>query len=162
MNHSFSGVKRFAPISLAGIILPGALGALVSYGLYEHVLGEASRAATPFSSFLLFTFVAMAITVHKSLFLLKKPQLTIPIIQAFPVLARILAEKKLLVTTVGMMTVSAAAVDDICAWVLLALAISIINAGNPFSALYVILTISCYTALLLGPGRMVLRRVSPH
>jgi Kef-type K+ transport system membrane component KefB len=32
------------------------------------------------------------------------------------VLARILTEKKLLNTTVGMMTISAAAIDDICAW----------------------------------------------
>lgn len=57
------GIKRFTVISLAGIMLPGALGAAVSYGLYEFLLEEEKRAATPFSSFLLFTFVALAITV---------------------------------------------------------------------------------------------------
>lgn len=50
-------------ISLAGILLPGSLGALVSYGLYEYLLEEEKRAVTPFSSFVLFTFVALAITV---------------------------------------------------------------------------------------------------
>jgi len=36
--------------------------------------------------------------------------------QAFPVLARILTEKKLLSTPVGTMAISAAALDDAAAW----------------------------------------------
>ncbi|KAI1713689.1 sodium/hydrogen exchanger family domain-containing protein [Ditylenchus destructor] len=132
------GIKKFTVISLAGIMLPGALGALVSYGLYEFLLDADKREVTPFSSFLLFTFVALAIT-------------------AFPVLARILTEKKLLSTNVGMMTISAAAIDDICAWVLLALTISIINAGDPFTAVYVLATIAAYAVLLLVPGRILLK-----
>ncbi len=50
-------------ISVAGILLPGVLGAFVSYGLYEFLLEPERRLATPFSSFILFTLVAMAITV---------------------------------------------------------------------------------------------------
>lgn len=50
-------------IGIGGIILPGVLGIAVSYGLYEFVLTEETRADIPFSSFILFTFVAMAITV---------------------------------------------------------------------------------------------------
>ncbi|CAK7335643.1 unnamed protein product [Dovyalis caffra] len=46
-------------------------------------------------------------------------------ITAFPVLARILAELKLLTTDVGRMAMSAAAVNDVAAWILLALAISL-------------------------------------
>ncbi|KAH6825004.1 cation/H+ exchanger 18 [Perilla frutescens var. hirtella] len=46
-------------------------------------------------------------------------------ITAFPVLARILAELKLLTTDVGRMAMSAAAVNDVAAWVLLALAIAL-------------------------------------
>jgi len=136
----FRGAKRFASISLAGIVLPGILGAAVSYGLYEFLLEPERRATTPFSSFLLFTFVALAIT-------------------AFPVLARILTEKRLLGTTVGLMSISAAAIDDICAWVLLALVISIVNAGNNLSALYTLITVTIYAALLLVPGRILLRKV---
>lgn len=36
--------------------------------------------------------------------------------QAFPVLARILTEKKLLNTPVGLVAISAAAIDDAVAW----------------------------------------------
>uniref|UniRef100_A0A915CKE2 Cation/H+ exchanger domain-containing protein n=1 Tax=Ditylenchus dipsaci TaxID=166011 RepID=A0A915CKE2_9BILA len=114
----FRGIKRFTVISLAE---------------------PEKRELTPFPSFLLFTFVALAIT-------------------AFPVLARILTEKKLLSTPVGLMTISAAAIDDICAWVLLALAISIINAGDPFVAAYVLITIAIYALFLLVPGRILLRK----
>lgn len=51
-------------ISIAGIILPGALGAAVSYGLYTFLLDPTVH-DEPFSSFILFTMVAMAITVRK-------------------------------------------------------------------------------------------------
>uniref|UniRef100_A0A914PII9 Cation/H+ exchanger domain-containing protein n=1 Tax=Panagrolaimus davidi TaxID=227884 RepID=A0A914PII9_9BILA len=134
------GVKRVSIISLAGIILPGLLGSAVSYGMYEYLMEPERQQLTPFPSFLLFTFVAMAIT-------------------AFPVLARILTEKKLLGTTVGLMTISAAAIDDICAWTLLALSISVINAGDPFTAAYVLLSITVFAAFLLIPVRIVLRKV---
>ncbi|KAF6162096.1 hypothetical protein GIB67_008225 [Kingdonia uniflora] len=49
---------------------------------------------------------------------------------AFPVLARILAELKLRTTDVGRMTMSAAAVNDIAAWILLALAITLSDPGH--------------------------------
>uniref|UniRef100_A0A914Q044 Cation/H+ exchanger domain-containing protein n=1 Tax=Panagrolaimus davidi TaxID=227884 RepID=A0A914Q044_9BILA len=133
------GVKRVSIISLAGIILPGLLGSAVSYGMYEYLMEPERQQLTPFPSFLLFTFVAMAIT-------------------AFPVLARILTEKKLLGTTVGLMTISAAAIDDICAWTLLALSISVINAGDPFTAAYVLVSITVFAAFLLIPVRIVLRK----
>uniref|UniRef100_A0A914DUA4 Cation/H+ exchanger domain-containing protein n=1 Tax=Acrobeloides nanus TaxID=290746 RepID=A0A914DUA4_9BILA len=93
----FRGISKFLIIGTAGIILPGILGSIVSLGLYEFLLEPEKRDATPFSSFLLFTFAAFAIT-------------------AFPVLARILTEKKLLSTSVGLMTISAAAMGDIFAW----------------------------------------------
>ncbi|KAH7513808.1 hypothetical protein FEM48_Zijuj11G0021500 [Ziziphus jujuba var. spinosa] len=52
---------------------------------------------------------------------------------AFPVLARILAELKLLTTDVGRMAMSAAAVNDVAAWILLALAVAL--SGNNQSSL---------------------------
>lgn len=54
-------MKRLIAVSAAGIILPGALGAAVSYGLYNYLLDASNE--EPFSSFLLFTVVGMAITV---------------------------------------------------------------------------------------------------
>lgn len=43
-------------------------------------------------------------------------QLNNIVFQAFPVLARILTEKKLLQTPVGLMSISAAALNDATAW----------------------------------------------
>jgi len=47
-------------ISLAGLLLPFGLGIAVSYGIYENL----GNKAVPFSSFMLFTGTAMAITVE--------------------------------------------------------------------------------------------------
>ncbi|KAG0364475.1 K(+)/H(+) antiporter [Gamsiella multidivaricata] len=105
---------RFAlGISFAGMALPLGVGAAVSYVLYEE-LGPDT--AVGFGQFLLFCGVAMAIT-------------------AFPVLARILAEQKLLTTKVGFLTICAGAVGDIVAWILLALVVSIINSASRITPL---------------------------
>jgi Kef-type K+ transport system membrane component KefB/nucleotide-binding universal stress UspA family protein len=124
MKHN---VKKSLLISLAGMALPFVLGAAASFYLYEHLTVSAEK--PPFSSFFLFTGVAMSIT-------------------AFPVLARILTEKSLLSTNVGLMTISAAAVDDAMAWSLLALVIAILNSSNSLVALYVFLLVVTYAALL--------------
>lgn len=88
-------------ISAAGIIFPFGMGVGASFAA-RAVVGITS----PFAPFLVFMGVAMSIT-------------------AFPVLARILAERKLLTTDVGQLAMSVAAVDDVVAWVLLALAIAL-------------------------------------
>ncbi|KAF8945508.1 K(+)/H(+) antiporter [Haplosporangium gracile] len=104
-------------ISFAGMALPLGVGAAVSYVLYEE-MGPDNKVG--FGQFLLFCGVAMAIT-------------------AFPVLARILAEQKLLTTKVGFLTICAGAVGDIVAWILLALVVSIINSASKITPLYVVL-----------------------
>lgn len=104
-------------ISFAGMALPLGVGAAVSYVLYEE-LGP--NTTVGFGQFLLFCGVAMSIT-------------------AFPVLARILAEQKLLTTKVGFLTICAGAVGDIVAWILLALVVSIINSASKITPLYVVL-----------------------
>ncbi|KAG0270460.1 K(+)/H(+) antiporter [Actinomortierella ambigua] len=114
-------------ISLAGIALPFAVGAAVSYVLYEE-MGPDTKVG--FGQFLLFTGVAMAIT-------------------AFPVLARILAEQKLLTTKVGFLTICAGAVGDIAAWVLLALVVSILNSGSKLTPLYVVLLSIAWILILV-------------
>lgn len=65
------------------------------------------------------------------------------------VLARILTELELLKTKVGSITISAAAVDDATSWCLLALVISLINAGSGLIALYVFLMGLGYSFFLL-------------
>uniref|UniRef100_A0A915J5E8 Cation/H+ exchanger domain-containing protein n=1 Tax=Romanomermis culicivorax TaxID=13658 RepID=A0A915J5E8_ROMCU len=92
----FNNIKRSLAISLAGIVLPFTVGVACSYGLYVYLLVP-NEHNVPFTSFLLFTGCAISIT-------------------AFPVLARILTEKKLLHTPVGLMAISAAALNDATAW----------------------------------------------
>ncbi|KAI9353588.1 Sodium/hydrogen exchanger family-domain-containing protein [Obelidium mucronatum] len=135
--------KKSASISIAGIILPFALGCSIANLIYVNYADQ----SVPYLSFLLFMGISMSIT-------------------AFPVLARILTERKLLHTPVGQATISAAAVDDFVAWSLLVLVIALINnskgeAGPStyLSALYVVLCIIAYGLFLWFAIRPLLRRL---
>ncbi|KAK2966463.1 hypothetical protein RJ640_018992 [Escallonia rubra] len=109
--------KRALAIALAGITLPFALGIGTSFALRGTISKGVSE-----GPFLVFMGVALSIT-------------------AFPVLARILAELKLLTTDVGRMAMSAAAVNDVAAWILLALAIALSGTGHsPLISLWVFLS----------------------
>ncbi|CAO3612572.1 unnamed protein product [Mucor fragilis] len=118
--------KQSVSIAFAGMALPFGLGAAVSVGLYKLQ----NDSSIPFSSFLLFLGVAMAIT-------------------AFPVLARILAELKLLRTRVGVITMSAGLLNDCVAWVLLALVVALLNSSGGLEALYVFLTTAAFALFLI-------------
>ena len=91
--------------SHASIIVPFVLGALLSLHLYPRV----SSASVGFTGFALFMGAAMSVT-------------------AFPVLARILSERKLMGTRVGTVTLACAAVDDATAWCILAAVVAIVGA----------------------------------
>ena len=93
--------------SHASIVLPFFLGSLVALYLYPRV----SDSSVSFPSFALFMGVAMSIT-------------------AFPVLARILTERRLLQHPVGVVAIACAAVDDVTAWWLLAAVVVISRAGE--------------------------------
>ncbi|XP_071703077.1 cation/H(+) antiporter 18-like [Rutidosis leptorrhynchoides] len=116
--------KKALSIAVAGISLPFILGTGVSFILR----GTVSKGVNQ-GPFIVFMGVAMSIT-------------------AFPVLARILAELKLLTTDVGKMAMSAAAVNDVAAWVLLALAVALSGTGrSPLVALWVFLCGSAFIVL---------------
>lgn len=83
--------------SHASIIAPFLLGLVLAVHLYPTL----APANVPFLHFALFAGTAMSIT-------------------AFPVLARILTERRLLNTPVGNIAIACAAVDDITAWCVLA------------------------------------------
>ncbi|KAK3824289.1 MAG: Cation/H+ exchanger [Linnemannia gamsii] len=122
--------KHALGISIAGLLVPFVFScgvALLLYNLFEKgptaeaiASGAEPKTPPPFGEFLLTCGVAMSLT-------------------AFPVLARILAEMQLMSTTVGFITVCAAAAGDIVAWILLALLVSLINATTPIMPLYVVL-----------------------
>lgn len=108
--------KKALSIALAGISVPFALGIGTSFVLRGTIAKGVKQ-----GPFLVFMGVALSIT-------------------AFPVLARILAELKLLTTDVGRLAMSAAAVNDVAAWILLALAISLSGSGHsPLISLWVLL-----------------------
>ncbi len=91
-------------ISHASIVVPFALGAILSLWLYPLL----SDPKVSFTSFALFLGVAMSIT-------------------AFPVLARILTDRDLHNTPVGTVALSCAAADDVTAWCLLSLVVGVVK-----------------------------------
>ncbi|XP_003566124.2 cation/H(+) antiporter 15 [Brachypodium distachyon] len=109
--------KKALIIAVAGMALPFCIGTATSF-IFRHQVSKNVHQA----SFLLFLGVALSVT-------------------AFPVLARILAEIKLLNSDLGKIAMSAAIVNDMCAWILLALAIAISEVNStPFSSLWVLLS----------------------
>ncbi|HEY9500322.1 MAG TPA: cation:proton antiporter, partial [Pyrinomonadaceae bacterium] len=107
-------------ISHASIIVPFLLGSALSLFLYRDLASP----GTSFHAFALFIGVAMSIT-------------------AFPVLARILEDRKLSQTHLGAIAITCAAVDDVTAWCILALVIALVKAtGVEVSAITIILTLS--------------------
>jgi Kef-type K+ transport system membrane component KefB len=107
-------------ISHASIIAPFLLGVSLSLFLYRDLASP----GTSFRAFALFIGVAMSIT-------------------AFPVLARILEDRKLSQTHLGAIAITCAAVDDVTAWCILALVIALVKAtGVEISAITILLTLS--------------------
>jgi Kef-type K+ transport system membrane component KefB/nucleotide-binding universal stress UspA family protein len=123
-------------ISHTSILLPCALGALLGLYLYPRL----STPEVPFSSFILFMGVAMSIT-------------------AFPVLARILVERRLLQSRVGAMTITCAAVDDVTAWCLLAFVVSFVRATGVADAARTTVLALVYVAGMLLVVRPFLQRL---
>jgi Kef-type K+ transport system membrane component KefB len=91
--------------SHASILVPFLLGTLLALALYLRLADR----SVPFTSFALFMGVAMAIT-------------------AFPVLARILTDRGLTRTELGVVALGCAAIDDVTAWCLLAFIVGIARA----------------------------------
>jgi Kef-type K+ transport system membrane component KefB/nucleotide-binding universal stress UspA family protein len=123
-------------ISHSSIIVPCVLGALLGLYLYPRV----SSPDVPFSSFVLFNGVALSIT-------------------AFPVLARILTERRLLKTKVGAIAITCAAVDDVTAWCLLAFVVSIVKSADMKGAALTVGLALAYIAGMFVFVRPFLRRL---
>jgi len=92
-------------ISHASIVAPFLLGAILAIVLHPTLSGK----QVGLTGFALFMGAAMSVT-------------------AFPVLARILTERRLLRTPIGAVAVACAAIDDITAWCILAAVVVIVRA----------------------------------
>ena len=78
-------------------------------------------------------------------------------ITAFPVLARIIKEKALMKTKIGITTLAVAAWDDVTAWILLALSISLVGGGGKYDALWTFLLLIGFASIMLLPVRILLK-----
>ncbi|KAG8374314.1 hypothetical protein BUALT_Bualt11G0118800 [Buddleja alternifolia] len=144
-----SGRRAFA-IAAAGISLPFTLGVGVAFVFRKSVEGADK---VGFAQYLVFMGVALSIT-------------------AFPVLARILAELKLLTTRVGETAMAAAAFNDVAAWILLALAVALAGNGgdgpkkSPLISVWVLLSGVAFVIFMMvaiKPAmKWVARRCSPE
>jgi Kef-type K+ transport system membrane component KefB len=102
--------------SHASIAAPFTLGVALAHLLFPNF----APAGIAFVPFALFVGVAMSVT-------------------AFPVLARILEERRMLDTPIGALAVACAAVDDVTAWILLAAVVAIVNSAGLVWPLFKIL-----------------------
>lgn len=121
------------------IVVPFSLGAFLALLLYPLV----SNADVSFTAFALFLGAAMSIT-------------------AFPVLARIITENNLQNSRLGTLALTCAAVDDVTAWCILALAIAVTRTNNITAAVPTILEAVVYIGFMLTLGRWFLKRLANH
>ncbi|XP_051137006.1 cation/H(+) antiporter 15-like [Andrographis paniculata] len=110
--------RKAISIAIAGMVLPFLIGVFYALVLEEKLRPDFVKLGT----FILFLGVSLSVT-------------------AFPVLARVLAELKLLNTEIGRIAMSSALINDICAWVLLALAIALAeNEAMSLASVWVLLS----------------------
>lgn len=125
--------------SHVSILVPFSLGTLIAVFLYPQV----SNASVSFTAFALFLGAAMSIT-------------------AFPVLARIITENNLQGTRLGTLALTCAAVDDVTAWCVLALAIAVARTGSINGAFPTIIFALLYIGFMVTAGRWFLTRVATY
>ena len=112
-------------VSHIGIFLPFFLGVQAAAWIYRDY-----GADTHFLSFTLMMGIGMSIT-------------------AFPVLVRMLQESGLIKTSIGQLALSAAAVDDVTAWLLLSVIIALINASSVLVVVWTLLALTAFLAVML-------------
>jgi len=83
-------------------------------------------------------------------------------ITAFPVLARIITENNLQGTRLGTLALTCAAVDDVTAWCLLALAIAVTRTNSVAGAFPTIIASLIYITFMVTVGRWFLQKLSIH
>lgn len=115
--------RAVAAVSVTGLLLPVALGGALAAVLYPHFAPD-GVGRLPFT---LFVAVALSIT-------------------AFPILARILADRGLETTSLGTFALACAATDDALAWCLLTAVVALATSGTALSALTPLALTAAFTA----------------
>lgn len=124
-------------ISHGSIVVPFVLGGCIALKLYDKYAG-----AVPFVGFAMFVGASFSVT-------------------AFPVLARILSDRGLTKTRLGGLALTCAAVDDVTAWCLVAVVLSVAQANLETGLLTVGLTV-VYIAFMFLVARPIVARLVPY
>lgn len=122
-------------IAVAGIAAPFVLGAAVAIPVYELVASH-----RPPLELALFVGAAMAVT-------------------AFPVLARILGDHRLLRTRLGALAIACAALEDVIAWCLLAFVVAFARSDGLIHAAITTALATVFVAAMLLGVRPLLERL---
>lgn len=133
----FQGREKVAvTVSLGSILLPMVGGTALGFWLYNrHDDIDNKKLATA-----LFVGAAMSVT-------------------AFPVLARILTDRRMNRTRIGSLAIASAAVDDIAAWSLLAIVVGIAGNDTAGNDAWHIALAPVYLAIMFIPVRQLLLRL---
>ncbi len=121
-------------ISHASIVAPFVLGSVLALWLYPMLATN----DVPFTGFALFMGVSMSVT-------------------AFPVLARILTDRKLHRSRLGIVALACAAVDDVSAWCLLAFVVSVAQQRIADALPTFLLTLAYLGVMFVGVRPLVRR-----
>jgi Kef-type K+ transport system membrane component KefB len=135
VSHLRQKAHTAVVVSHASILFPYFLGVGAAWFLYPNY---AARGAS-FPAFALFMGIALSIT-------------------AFPVLARILAERHIAKTFLGSTAITCAAVDDATAWAILAFVVAIARATSLVSTALCLGLVILFVALMIGGVRPRLPR----
>lgn len=128
-----------ASISVLSFFVPFGLGLLVGSILYPmHYVVDGK--VVEFAVLLQFMGIAMSIT-------------------AFPILARILAERDVHRTKVGVLALSAAAVDDIFGWIFLAFVVAVAKGDRLVAEVHAVMWCVLFTGLMFSVVRPLLSAI---
>ncbi len=131
-----------ATVSIASILLPFLLGlGLATYLHPEH--GTVAGEAVPFWPFALFIGTALSLT-------------------AFPVLARILRDTRMDATPVGVLALTAAAIDDVVGWSVLAFALAVLASSSAWEYVRIVAECAAFVAVVWLVVRPLLQRLLRH
>jgi Kef-type K+ transport system membrane component KefB len=137
LEHAIVAERKAVPISvsLGSTALPFTLGSILALLLYSSHGGHNDK-----FGYVLFFGASMSVT-------------------AFPVLARILSDRGMTRTRVGSMALASASVDDVLAWSLLALAVTVSGGSDQWRTLL----LPVYVAVLFLVVRpLIARLVAAH
>ncbi len=133
-------LKSSLAVSIAGMVVPFALGAGLAWVLYHHT--ELFPERTSLREAALFLGASMCVT-------------------AFPMLARIIHFKRLGGTTMGTVAIGAGAIGDVAAWLMLAVVLASFD-GHLSRSLYNIGGAVCFVLVAFFILRPLLAQILPY